>query len=319
MSARLFCKTGELAGAAYTIDREATIGRLQENEITLHPTFISGHHARIYFDADEAHYFLEDLGSSNGTKLDGMDIKEATRLDRLHVLTFAGQFDFIFQVLPRSPVERAAPGEASRDQGEKTRFGDAFDVLPPLAVEEAHDGVDKTRFGDPFGDLPPILEEAAPADKTSIGDVFQPLPPLPPEGPVPGEDETLFVPPSDQPEEPVPSVEPVQPVTPVRAGPFVVEITMPEGTREVFPLKEGTNRVGRQSTADVPVPHPSISRNHAVLTVREGKVLLKDSGSKNATYVQGEKLTSEIEILPGIPIRFGFNIEAILRREEPHP
>ena len=56
MPARLFCEIGELAGSDFLIDREATIGRLQQNEITLHPTFISGEHARIYFDTEENSY-----------------------------------------------------------------------------------------------------------------------------------------------------------------------------------------------------------------------------------------------------------------------
>ena len=90
MPARLFCEIGELAGSDFLIEEKATIGRLKQNEITLHPTFISGEHARIHFDKEENGYVLEDLGSSNGTMLDGMAVTEPTRLDRLHVITLAG-------------------------------------------------------------------------------------------------------------------------------------------------------------------------------------------------------------------------------------
>ena len=41
MGARLFCKTGELAGSHFLIDREATIGSGPSNSIVLPPRTIS--------------------------------------------------------------------------------------------------------------------------------------------------------------------------------------------------------------------------------------------------------------------------------------
>jgi len=43
----------------------ATIGRLPDNLIHIDNLAVSGHHARIFYDAD--HYVIEDHGSTNGT------------------------------------------------------------------------------------------------------------------------------------------------------------------------------------------------------------------------------------------------------------
>lgn len=325
MPARLFCELGELAGSYFLIDREATIGRLHENEITLHPTFISGRHARIYFDAEENAYVLEDLGSSNGTLLDGMTVTEPTRLDGLHVITFAGQFDFIFQILSEALAWRIGAGGptlASRDEGDqthvgdaflpvsapgalrpgaeddKTSAGDAFAPMPPLADEKTADEVDKTTVGAFFGDLPSFPKQPAPEDKTYVDDAFAPVPTFTPPPVDSGDDE---------------AVSSAQAAAP--PGLFALEVIMPDDTSRVFSLHEGANVVGRELDRAVAVPDSSISRDHAQVTVREGKVFLKDLGSKNATFVDGEKLTEEVEIRPDSAISFGLSIIARLRRK----
>ncbi len=332
MPARLFCKIGELAGSDFLIDREATIGRLQQNEITLHPTFISGEHARIYFDTEENSYLLEDLGSSNGTMLDGMEVTEPMRLDRLHVITLAGQFDFIFQhvseTLAAQIGARAASPAASHGEDEKTYMGDAFLPMPALGAAQQKEASEKTRMGDAFGALPPLADEktadektADELEKTHIGDFFGDLRSLPdqqdPREQTRLEDAFSAPPPladpdtaSDDDEIVITARLPGQPVS------FVMEVTMPDGALLVFPLKEGSNVVGREPTRTIALLDSSISRDHALVTVRGENVFLKDLGSKNATFVDGEKLTDEVEILPETAIGFGRIISASLRRKD---
>lgn len=107
MQARLFCKTGQLAGATFAIGEQATIGTRAENEIVLYPKIVSGRHARISFDKAQDSYFLEDLASKNGTALDGIEISGRVRLGSLHVVTVAGEFDFIFQRIQRRENQEA--------------------------------------------------------------------------------------------------------------------------------------------------------------------------------------------------------------------
>jgi hypothetical protein len=49
-------------------------------------------------------------------------------------------------------------------------------------------------------------------------------------------------------------------------------------------------RVGRNKDCDIFLVDPSVSRNHAMLEPREGHILVRDSGSTNGTFVNGERV-----------------------------
>ncbi|GAA5201348.1 hypothetical protein GCM10023346_45540 [Arthrobacter gyeryongensis] len=59
----------------------------------------------------------------------------------------------------------------------------------------------------------------------------------------------------------------------------------------VIPLERGTYRIGRNN-ADVCLPDPDVSRDHAVLTISETAVTIIDNGSANGTVVDGRKVRS---------------------------
>jgi len=52
----------------------------------------------------------------------------------------------------------------------------------------------------------------------------------------------------------------------------------------------GATRVGRNSESDIFLVDPSVSRNHALLDVQEGKLIVRDAGSSNGTFVNGERV-----------------------------
>ena len=62
--------------------------------------------------------------------------------------------------------------------------------------------------------------------------------------------------------------------------------------------------VGRAVTSDIPIFDPTISRRHAELTVSANSVLLKDLGSSNGTFINGERV-SEGRVHPGDSVTFG--------------
>jgi hypothetical protein len=95
---------------------------------------------------------------------------------------------------------------------------------------------------------------------------------------------------------------------------FVLEFKNARGEKSSVDLKEGENTVGRLSTGDVAVDDASISRNHAIITVRAGKVALRDLGSKNGTYVADKRIAADTEVAPGTPIRFGLVKATILKK-----
>jgi hypothetical protein len=88
-----------------------------------------------------------------------------------------------------------------------------------------------------------------------------------------------------------------------------------EGESEPVPLSEGQRIVGRSRSADITVESRSVSRRHAVLTVTSDVVTLRDLESRNHTYLEGERVTVEVELSPGANIRFG-DLEAVLVGEE---
>lgn len=107
--------------------------------------------------------------------------------------------------------------------------------------------------------------------------------------------------------------------------PVEVEETVPNvlpklvdvATGREFPLKPGENSVGRQD-ADVLLPHPTVSRRHAKITISDGEYILEDLGSSNGTIVAGEKVEPEqqVRLESGMEIYFG---SAVLRFEAPGP
>lgn len=82
------------------------------------------------------------------------------------------------------------------------------------------------------------------------------------------------------------------------------------GAGQLLPIAPGTLVLGRSSSADLRLPHASISRRHARLQRRGDRFFLEDLGSQNGTYVDDERLSAEREVLPGQRIHIG---PAVLR------
>jgi len=66
----------------------------------------------------------------------------------------------------------------------------------------------------------------------------------------------------------------------------------------------GSVLVGRAATSDAPVFDPTISRRHAELHLAPGGVLVRDLGSSNGTFLNGERLT-EATATDGDVVTFG--------------
>jgi adenylate cyclase len=66
-------------------------------------------------------------------------------------------------------------------------------------------------------------------------------------------------------------------------------ITDPSGANQVFEITGTTVNIGRVETNDLHLPHPSVSRHHARVTVLPGDTtLINDLGSLNGVYVNGQ-------------------------------
>ncbi|HHV26377.1 FHA domain-containing protein [Anaerosalibacter bizertensis] len=77
----------------YSLDKDTTIGRGNQNNIIIKDPYISKKHLKIV--KDEGDYYLEDLESANGTFVNGDKIMDVVKLrngDRIRL----GQVEFLF-------------------------------------------------------------------------------------------------------------------------------------------------------------------------------------------------------------------------------
>jgi pSer/pThr/pTyr-binding forkhead associated (FHA) protein len=77
---RLAVIEGPLKGKTYGLGEELTIGRAEKCHIVVDDTYVSQVHARFYANGDS--YFIEDLGSTNGTYLNRRRITDPEELSR---------------------------------------------------------------------------------------------------------------------------------------------------------------------------------------------------------------------------------------------
>lgn len=89
-----------------------TIGRHPDNDIVIDDVSVSGHHAKLsmlpnrYLDG-AFEYFIEDLGSTNGTSLNGNQIKVRQLMVSQDVLSLAWT-EFKLVDSASSPMEKTA-------------------------------------------------------------------------------------------------------------------------------------------------------------------------------------------------------------------
>lgn len=86
--------TGIHAGDKLPFGQMITIGRGENTDLTIKDNFTSQQHARIYWMKDN--YWVEDLGSTNGTYVNGHKItKETMLIDRDQIKIGSVTFQFV--------------------------------------------------------------------------------------------------------------------------------------------------------------------------------------------------------------------------------
>jgi two-component system cell cycle response regulator len=79
---RLEILNGGFEGMTYDlVAEEVVIGRNPTTDITLLDEGISREHALILFDDDTSGYIIEDLQSTNGTKVNGKRVRSASLVE----------------------------------------------------------------------------------------------------------------------------------------------------------------------------------------------------------------------------------------------
>jgi len=219
------------------------------------------------------------LGSRNGTWVDGVRVEGRERLGRLSVVTLAEEHDLLFQNLSECE-ERARAADLTPTEVPLSRGGGATEPRPAAGGGAAPEPAPKPA--------------AAPRAAPPAGDtIIEPAPPPPMPGP-------------NAPALPEPGAG-------VRVS---LEVEGEAGPR-VVPLEPGENVVGRVPGAQIQLDSTTVSRRHAVLTVRGENVRIRDEGSRNKTLLEGDPLEAgvERELRAGASIHFG-TVAARLRIDD---
>jgi pSer/pThr/pTyr-binding forkhead associated (FHA) protein len=72
---KLLLKFEDRVISEYSVESEATIGRLPDNTVVIDNPAVSGHHARVFVDGDRV--VVEDLRSKNGTYVNEQHVLRA--------------------------------------------------------------------------------------------------------------------------------------------------------------------------------------------------------------------------------------------------
>jgi len=96
-AARLEIRNGEFAGMVYDLTGDETlIGRNPTTHITLLDEGISREHAVVLLEEEDGTHVVEDLQSTNGTKVNGKRVRSATLADGDEIEI--GHTRFVYQV-----------------------------------------------------------------------------------------------------------------------------------------------------------------------------------------------------------------------------
>lgn len=336
MGARLLCRTGELSGKTYSLTAETIIGRGDGSHFVISSDLISGRHACIRQDGKG--FVLEDLGSANGTWVDGERVVQPVRLDRLNVISLARKFDLIFQAeaaVPATAPKGARPTAAAPVASPVASPPIAKPPIapppivkptsapppivsrpiePPLAPppEKASPGpgaMNTQIFSDGFEALPPLERDQPPVvrgETLEVGGITRGVPASPADAAKFGGGSTMHM---DGPFE----LPPLESVAPTAAPAlYYLEVSgLGMRTQTVELVKARRYTLGRAMDCDIPLDEEQVSRYHATVTVGD-VVLVEDAGSSNGTHMDGRRLSAPAVLVPGSTFTLGPNISVTL-------
>ena len=78
--------------------------------------------------------------------------------------------------------------------------------------------------------------------------------------------------------------------------------------QEAFLLAPGENVLGRDEDVAARIDAPGVSRRHARIVVTDGNATLEDLGSKNGTFLKGQRLEAPALLEDGDTFRLGSQV-----------
>jgi len=85
----------------------------------------------------------------------------------------------------------------------------------------------------------------------------------------------------------------------------LVALNAPDSVASEYIIDKPEISVGRGDSNDFIIPHPSVSRSHALIRRRDGVYEVTDLNSTNGTYVDDRRVTGTAVLVDGSQVRFG--------------
>lgn len=131
-SFRLVLRTGPTPGKVYNLDKpELTIGRDLNNEIVINDSEVSRRHARLFLQGNN--YVIEDLGSTNGTAVNGQRLVGPYVLRPGELITFGEQVSLILEAAQMDANATVASAAAPRPMAHSPEPAPQVFAEPPQA------------------------------------------------------------------------------------------------------------------------------------------------------------------------------------------
>ena len=135
----LITREGILVGERWTIDRdEFVIGRGSECDVMLPERQVSRQHIKILHE--DGHYKLQDLGSKNGTHLNGKQVTGTVPLQDGDEIQIALAVKLVFvgtdATLPLTFETPSLEGNMVLDEAQRAVFINGEELQPPLSLAQ---------------------------------------------------------------------------------------------------------------------------------------------------------------------------------------
>lgn len=137
---QLVIRTGPDSGKVYPIDKsEVFIGRDLNNEVVINDQEVSRRHARVFVQG--GNYVIEDLGSTNGTSVNGQRIMGPYILKAGELITFGENVNLLFQTLGVSGDATVASSarqqpSTARPQKPQPQYASSAPVVPEIEEDK---------------------------------------------------------------------------------------------------------------------------------------------------------------------------------------
>jgi predicted component of type VI protein secretion system len=168
---KLILQTGPEAGKEFTLEKaEVFMGRDTNNDIMINDPEISRRHARLIREGDD--YLYEDLGSTNGTFIQGQRLAAPTLLKHGMILTIGERVMISYMIAMSDPFATVAVSRPAATAVPQQASAVPEPPKPPLQVPPAQTPPLQT----PPSYVPPVYSQ--PPAYTPPPPTFGPQPPV---------------------------------------------------------------------------------------------------------------------------------------------